>query len=529
MVRSGSINPGLRSTSVAFDRLLLLVCLAATVIFTLAPFEVSISRPGLAARVREAVAVASQGNAGNAACHVAVFALSGLLFGSVYGRAALRFRAGSVAAVALFCIALEFAQLASEGRHARWTDMLGNFAGFLIGIRLAAGSPCQRLLGAIRRRAAHHPARLHAIVLLAATGIWWITGAWTLSQGLELDWDPAYKLLVGNESDRSRPWVGEIRYVGIYGRALSPGQAAGLHARISSRGDIGTRRDLGLLAGYDFTRMEGNVIAPEGAIPLPHLVLESPEGAPVREPGGGVVFTESTLLASRGPASALSAAIASAGAFSIEAWCRPFDLTQRGPARIVSVSRGIWRRNVSFGQEETMAVFRVRNRMNGPNGSAYELHAARKVQDRLQHWIAVYDHGASSLFVDGRPAGAAVDLRNPAIALGLGPRMAGILAVGTLMAMVMAIPLRAMLATTIGHDLRLHIASVLTAIALGGLPYVLASLLTGGPGQAYPLAALGAALCTAYPLCFIYVCASHAALSCKKKGIREQQEKERAT
>ena len=38
------------------------------------------------------------------------------------------------------------------------------------------------------------------------------------------DWDDGYRLLIGNETSGDRPWQGEIHFVAIYKRALSPGE-----------------------------------------------------------------------------------------------------------------------------------------------------------------------------------------------------------------------------------------------------------------------------------------------------------------
>jgi hypothetical protein len=82
---------------------------------------------------------------------------------------------------------------------------------------------------------------------------------------------------------------------------------------------------------------------------------------------------------------------------------RPANLTQMGPARIVSLScNPVWR-NFTLGQNGSGIDFRVRTPLTGPNGSWINLTAKSILRDTERHHIVAQFHtGVERLYVDGR-------------------------------------------------------------------------------------------------------------------------------
>jgi hypothetical protein len=191
------------------------------------------------------------------------------------------------------------------------------------------------------------------------------------------DWDLSYPLLLGNERDGDRQWEGEIKYVALYDRALSPAE-------------IGDPRSRGAAAEvYDFTD------AP---------LIFGPRGIDTRSfPGGS-----------------LSSRLEMSGSFSVDVWLKPDSLTLTGPARIVGISESAWRRNFSVAQEAGAIYFRVRNPINGPNGLNHEYRCENVLVDAFSRLVVIYDRGAISLYKDGRQHCPTLDLREPSLVLGLG-------------------------------------------------------------------------------------------------------------
>ncbi|HCN07910.1 MAG TPA: hypothetical protein DIT01_08245 [Lentisphaeria bacterium] len=122
------------------------------------------------------------------------------------------------------------------------------------------------------------------------------------------------------------------------------------------------------------------------------------------ERGGGVVLSGGAYLTTNGPCTALSTALSKAGDLTLEVVMRPANLTQTGPARIVSISQGSANRNLMLGQSKDMLVVRLRTTETSPNGTNPALHTkAGVLTGERQHLVFVRKAETHTLYVDGTP------------------------------------------------------------------------------------------------------------------------------
>jgi hypothetical protein len=323
----------------------------------------------------------------------------------------------------LLCLFIEIGQIFEPHRHARFLDVAVNSVGFLMG---HLSVPALRRLKKGRWLNKEHEPTVQSVrwhwAPLLGWGLCWFGLVLAPAKFVMLDqWDSGYKLFIGNEKTSDRPWAGELRYVAIYDHALNPREVEeNFRRRLGFEQRGANRLNACLLTAYDFSQANQYEITPQGRITASDLRIEIPRPSlwTVDTPAALVLGGE--LLATFGSAGILSSAIAASSAFSIEVWFRPANLSQNGPARIVGISNGILERNFTLGQERDALVFRVRNRLNGPNGSEYQLEAPGALSTELVHVIATYDRGLSSLFRNGRRFGSVVDLSQPSYLLGLG-------------------------------------------------------------------------------------------------------------
>jgi hypothetical protein len=120
----------------------------------------------------------------------------------------------------------------------------------------------------------------------------------------------------------------------------------------------------------------------------------------------GLVFVTGCHLRSSGPAAALSKPLSDAGEFSIYLDLKAGNLTQRGPARILSNSRDASLRNVTIGQDEDRYVVRLRTTDTDPSGTTPTLTTSpQAVNGQRQRLLYVRHADQSTLFVDGEEAG----------------------------------------------------------------------------------------------------------------------------
>ena len=163
-----------------------------------------------------------------------------------------------------------------------------------------------------------------------------------------------------------------------------------------------TRRVVdGLAALYGFEEGKGATVADVsgigGAIPL---TIAKPGAAKwVR---GGLAITAPNAVRSAGPPTKLIDACRKTNEITVEAWLRPANTRQSGPARIVSLSKDPYHRNLTLGQERSGYDVRLRTTTTGENGMNPSLGARSGVATRLSHVVYTRDkQGKARLYVDG--------------------------------------------------------------------------------------------------------------------------------
>ncbi|MEZ6019227.1 MAG: LamG domain-containing protein [Planctomycetota bacterium] len=172
-------------------------------------------------------------------------------------------------------------------------------------------------------------------------------------------------------------------------------------------GDSG-RVTAGLVAEYHFDEGAGTTVHDvSGQSPAMDLVIENPAG--VQWLPSGLSVTSPTLIASPGAATRINSALQAAGEMTVEAWIRPDNLNQDGPARIVTISNGPSLRNFTLGQglwgsqaRDTYNM-RLRSTQTDLDGMPMLTSGAGVATTGLQH--VVYTRrtdGQARLFVDGQ-------------------------------------------------------------------------------------------------------------------------------
>jgi hypothetical protein len=119
---------------------------------------------------------------------------------------------------------------------------------------------------------------------------------------------------------------------------------------------------------YEFREGTGRVVRDTSGTGTP-LNLQVKDDSTVQWlPGGGLRIGGSALIASSGPATKVTEAVRQSRALTIEAWIRPENTVQAGPARIVTLSRDMGGRNFTLGQKADAYEVRLRTTATSPNG-----------------------------------------------------------------------------------------------------------------------------------------------------------------
>lgn len=263
------------------------------------------------------------------------------------------------AIAALLSMSMELTQVWSIGRYSSLVDVAANSLGAVI-----AAWACRR---AGLHRTTTGPIRTGTVDL------WWVAGAalvattilaiWALPAGSSRlsNWNPGYQLLLGNEETGNRPWEGEIRDLAIVPLALPLPDAVQ-----SQRVEVGEIRSSGPM-----------ILKGGRKIVLPHSASQE--------------FARSAMRSN---------------AFAVVARVKVDNVTQDGPARIVSFSIDPFHRNFDLGQEGPQLVFRVRTPVTGLNGELFRVESLPVLQPHKEILIAAsYDGVVARIYVDGELVG----------------------------------------------------------------------------------------------------------------------------
>lgn len=117
----------------------------------------------------------------------------------------------------------------------------------------------------------------------------------------------------------------------------------------------------------------------------------------------GVQILSVTGIRSLSPAQKIYNTIASGKGFTLEVWGSPEDITQKGPARIVSYSLDKGLRNFTLGQDKKNLVMRLRTTNTDLNGRSPEI----KVEDVFnssepQHIVVIYDYSKEKVYINSK-------------------------------------------------------------------------------------------------------------------------------
>lgn len=166
----------------------------------------------------------------------------------------------------------------------------------------------------------------------------------------------------------------------------------------SDAGQVGPKRSTdGLVVLYEFLEGSGTTVADTSNTSEP-LNLSILWGDPVWLPGGGLRLDKASMLVSGGPATKVIDACMLSNAVTVEAWLQTTNLTQGGPARIVSVGADVSSQNLMLGQVADTFQARLSTSLAAPA----LLSTAGALDAELSH--VVYTRGfdgAARFVIDG--------------------------------------------------------------------------------------------------------------------------------
>ncbi len=257
----------------------------------------------------------------------------------------------------------------------------------------------------------------------------------TTISGAPTNWDKNCRLALGNELTNDRPWRGSYHLVAIYGRALNakeiiahsnagagpgaksvpkiavtnepapkkpdpPEQKPTAPSPPSTSSDA--RTATGIIAFYDFRSASGSIVKDRSGSRQP-IDLRISKPASVRRSEGALEVRGDTIIQSERPATKLIEAVRKSGEMTIEAWVRPANTKQEGPARIVTLSKSGSERNFTLGQEGDKYDARFRTTRTSTNGIPSTDSGSRSLAPKLTHIVYTRSrNGRARLYLNGK-------------------------------------------------------------------------------------------------------------------------------
>ena len=163
----------------------------------------------------------------------------------------------------------------------------------------------------------------------------------------------------------------------------------------------------GLLTLYNFQEGSGSIVHDVSGVGDP-LDLDIEDPGAVTWENGSLDLTAQNRIASSGPASKVIDGVQSSNEITVEAWITPQMATQSGPARIVTISDGLFDRNFTLGHGDptgasgSMYDARLRTTSTNSNGQPSVSSPSGSATTGLQHVVYVRSaSGEARLFIDG--------------------------------------------------------------------------------------------------------------------------------
>ena len=162
------------------------------------------------------------------------------------------------------------------------------------------------------------------------------------------------------------------------------------------------RVNKGLIALYDFASESGPVVRDRSGAGKP-VDLRISDMKAVRRSKGSLEIRGATLVASDKPPIRILNAIRGTREVTIEAWIRPAKVGQKGPARIVSLSKDTSNRNFTLGQDGDKFDVRFRTTGTSSNGLPSVASKRRTVATRVMHIAYTRNRGGiARIFINGK-------------------------------------------------------------------------------------------------------------------------------
>jgi VCBS repeat-containing protein len=166
--------------------------------------------------------------------------------------------------------------------------------------------------------------------------------------------------------------------------------------------NAGIRVTTGQLVLYTFKEGQGATINDVSGVGTPLNLTVDNEGATSWLAEGGLAIDSSTIISSTAIATKVIDAVKASNEITIEAWLKPANASQTGPARIVTLSENHYGRDFTLGQNANAYEVRLRTAETNGNGTPSLTSPSGSLTTQLTHVVYTRDNlELGKLYVNG--------------------------------------------------------------------------------------------------------------------------------
>lgn len=196
------------------------------------------------------------------------------------------------------------------------------------------------------------------------------------------NWDEDFYLAIGNEVTGDRPWNGYIYNLYISDRSLERSLIKEAFEQTDS-----VFADSSLVTALDFSQVQ---YYRDLSQQFPNLLWQSSFlGSDRSSKSSGILLNSEQWLKTAEPARYLTRRLKNSGEFSLFLTISTNEFNQTGPARIISLSKGVYNQNLFIGQEKTGLSFRLRTPITGSNATQPEFIIPEVFNSNTVHQVII--------------------------------------------------------------------------------------------------------------------------------------------
>ncbi len=203
------------------------------------------------------------------------------------------------------------------------------------------------------------------------------------------NWDDDFKFALANEFTLNRTWLGDMYLVAVYDRPLSDSEVeqnydAGANPPIAS--PLPDRVSDHIVVRYNLDEGVDDDVFDTSGVGSP-LNLKIDQLSNITWVSDGLIIDSGAIVKSASAADKIFDAITATDEITIEAWVKPANTSQGGPARIVTMSKDTGDRNFTMGQAGDEYDVRLRTTSTSDNGTPSLSTSSDSVTTSLTHVV----------------------------------------------------------------------------------------------------------------------------------------------